>query len=403
MNSNVCTPVLQVLCAALCAMGFVGCRQLNTEPTVKVGILHSLSGTLSESETAVRDAELMAIEEINEKGGVLGRKIEIVEGDGESNPKVFGDLARKMLTEDHVATIFGCWSSAARKEVRSVVEQEDIYGLLWYPLQYEGLEASPNIMYMGAAPNQQIVPAVEYCAEHFGKRMFLIGSDYIFPQTANRIINALLPTVGGECVGEYYAPLDSLDFVAAVEQIKAVKPDVILNTLNGKSNKAFFSQLQAEGLSADEIPVMSFSVAEEEAGYIGADLLEGHYAVWNYFQTLQTDRNKMFVARFKNRYGNFRATDDPVEAGYIAVYVWARACEKAGSFGVEDVRMAAKGLAFDAPEGTVTIDGENQHLSKWVRIGKINGNGLIDEVWKSSDVVKPDPYLSTYSWARGLN
>ncbi|MCR5762538.1 MAG: urea ABC transporter substrate-binding protein [Treponema sp.] len=391
-----------VFISAVFSLFVMGCSRLKNEATVKVGILHSLSGSLSESEVPISDAELMAIEEINEKGGVLGKKIEAVIEDGESDPKKFGDLARKLLLEDDAVTLFGCWSSAARKEVRSVVEQDDVYGLLWYPLQYEGFESSPNIMYVGAAPNQQIIPAVEYCAEHIGKRMFLVGSDYVFPQTAGKIIKAQLAFLGGECVGEYYAEVDSADFDGIVEQIKKSKPDVVLNTLNGVSNKAFFSIMHENGISSDVVPVMSFSVAEEEVDFIGVDSMLGNYVVWSYFQTVQTDRNKMFVARFKNRFGNFRATSDPVEAGYIAVYLWARACEKAGTFNVEDVRIAAKGLSFDAPEGTVSVDGENQHLSKRVRIGRINEKGLIDEVWRSSDTVKPDPYLSTYSWAKGL-
>ena len=408
MKNNVLLKVSACIVLLGIVSVFIGCEKLKfqiklkTEPVVKVGILHSLSGYMSESEIPVMDAELMAIEEINSKGGVLGKKIEVVQEDGQSDPKTFGELARKMLTEDEVATIFGCWTSATRKEVKSVVEQDDIYGLLWYPLQYEGLEASPNIMYMGAAPNQQIVPAVEYCAENIGKRMFLIGSDYVFPKTANKIIKSLLVSLGGECVGEYYVAEDSSDFDYVVEQIKAMNPDVILNTVNGISNKALFSKLFEEGITSDVIPVMSFSVAEEEIEHIGLDIMEGHYVVWNYFQSIQTERNKMFVARFKNLYGNFRATEDPIEAGYIAVYMWAKACEKAGTFNVEDVRMAAKGLSFDAPEGTVTIDGENQHLSKRVRVGKISKEGFIKEIWKSEDVVKPDPYLSTYSWAKGL-
>lgn len=391
-----------MFCVMLFSFFIMGCSKLKTEPVVKVGILHSLTGPLAESESAVRDAEFMAIEEINDNGGVLGKKIEIIEEDGKSNPKVFGELARKLLTEDKVATIFGCWTSDARKEVKTVVEQDDIYGLLWYPLQYEGFEASPNIMYTGAAPNQQIVPAVEYCIENIGKRVFLVGSDYVFPQTANKIIKAFLSNAGGECVGERYAMLDSSYFDDIVAEIKSAKPDVILNTLNGLSNKAFFSRLYEEGITADVIPVMSFSIAEEEVFSIGTEVMKGHYVVWSYFQTILTDRNKMFVARFKNRFGNFRATDDPIEAGYIAVHLWAKACEKAGTFDVETVRMAAKGLSFDAPEGTVTVDGENQHLMKRVRIGKINKNGLMDEVWKSEDVVKPDPYLSTCGWAKGL-
>jgi len=377
-----------------------GCSGRNDANTVKVGILHSLSGTMAISETPVHDAELLAIKEINAAGGVLGKQIKAVVEDGESDLTTFATKARKLLQEDKVATIFGCWTSASRKAVKPVVEE--LYGLLWYPVQYEGMEASPNIMYMGASPNQQVVPAVDYCAEHFGKRMFLVGSDYVFPRTANRIIKAQLAQLDGECLGEEYTPMGHKDFAKIIGEIKQTKPNVILNTLNGDSNIAFFKQLTDAGITSDVIPVMSFSIAEEEANLIGIDNLVGHLVAWNYYETTETDRNKEFVSDYKSAYGSDRFTGDPIEAGYIAVYMWAAACEKAESFDVEDVRMASKGLSFTAPEGTVTIDGANQHLYKQVRIGKINKNGLIDEIWATPGAVKPDPYLSTYAWARGL-
>lgn len=367
---------------------------------VKVGLLHSLSGTMAMSETPVKDSELLAIREINEAGGILGKKIKAVEEDGASDPATFAEKARKLLEEDKVATVFGCWTSASRKAVKPVFEED--YGLLWYPVQYEGMEASPNIMYMGAAPNQQVIPAVDYCAEHFGKKMYLLGSDYIFPRTANRIIKAQLAALDGECAGETYVPMGFLDFSSVIEEIKKEKPDVIINSLNGDSNTHFFRQLSKAGIGSETIPVMSFSIAEEEVSKIGVDNLEGHLVAWNYYETTETAKNAQFVSDYKSAYGSNRVTGDPIEAGYIAVYMWAAACEKAGTFDVEAVRMAAKGLSFTAPEGTVTIDGANQHLYKQVRIGKINGNGLIDEIWATPGAVKPDPYLSTYEWARGL-
>ncbi len=378
-----------------------GCSKSEEQAVVKVGILHSFTGPMAHSEIPVSDAEQMAIDEINEAGGVLGRKIEVVQRDGESDPQRFGVQARRLLTEDKVATIFGCWTSAARKEVRTVVEDDEIFGLLWYPLQYEGLEASPNIMYVGAAPNQQVIPAVEYCFERFGHRMFLLGSDYVFPRTANSIIKAQLAFLDGECVGECYVDMECANFSDVIDLIKEAKPDVILNSLNGDSNKAFFTQLSEAGIRAEDMPVMSFSIAEEEVNFIGADFLDGHYVVWSYLQSISSMQNLSFVARFRNLFGKDAVIGDPMEAGYISVYLWAAACEKAGSFDVEDVRIAAKGLSFDAPEGTVTIDGENQHLKKRIRIGRINKEGMIDEIWRSPTVVKPDPYLSTYAWAKG--
>ncbi len=385
----------------LISMVLAGCNKGGEDPdTVKVGLLHSLTGTMAISEKPVRDSELMAIKEINEAGGVLGKKIKAIEEDGASDPATFADKARKLLAEDKVATVFGCWTSAARKSVKPVFEE--LYGLLWYPVQYEGMEASPNIMYMGASPNQQVVPAVEYCAKNFGKRMYLIGSDYIFPRTANRIIKAQFGDLNAECVGETYVPLGHIYFGDVIKEIQQEKPDVIINSLNGDSNIYFFRQLMEAGITSEQIPVMSFSISEEEVNAIGVENLKGHLVSWNYYETTDTTTNEKFVSDYKSEYGNDRVTGDPIEAGYIAVYMWAKACEKAGSFDVEDVRMAAKGLSFTAPEGTVTIDGANQHLYKQVRIGKINANGLIDEVWATPGAIKPDPYLSTYEWARGL-
>ena len=378
---------------------FSSCNNKKAE-TVKVGLLHSLSGTMSISETSVRDAELLAISELNANGGVLGKQIVAVQADGASDPQIFADEARKLLQNEKVVTVFGCWTSQSRKAVKPVFEE--LYGLLWYPVQYEGMEASPNIMYMGASPNQQIVPAVDYCAETIGKRMFLVGSDYVFPKTANRIIKAQLAQLDGECVGEEYIPMGGTDFSTVIAKIQATKPDVILNSLNGDSNVAFFASLGNAGITSDVIPVMSFSIAEEEVAKMDIKNLTGHLVSWNYYETTQTPRNEKFVTDYKEKYGEDRMTGDPIEAAYIAVYMWAAACEKAGSFDVEAVRVASKGLSFTAPEGVVTIDGGNQHLYKQVRIGKINDKGLIDEVWATPSAIKPDPYLSTYPWARGL-
>ena len=386
--------------ALLGAFTLISCNKKEESKTVKVGILHSLSGTMAISETSVRDAELLAINEINAAGGVLGKQIEVVQEDGASEPQIFAERARKLIQNDKVATIFGCWTSASRKAVKPVVEETG--ALLWYPVQYEGMEKSPNIMYMGAAPNQQAVPAVEFCAKEFGKNIFLVGSDYVFPRTANKIIKAQLASLGGSVAGEEYTPMGHTDYATIVSKIKAASPDCIINTLNGDSNVAFFKQLTDAGITAESVPVMSFSIAEEEVGGVGIDNLKGHYVAWNYYQTTQTPQNTEFVAAYKKAYGQKRVTDDPIEAGYIGVHLWAKAAEKAGSFDVEKIKAAAKGISFTAPEGTVTVDGDNQHIYKPVRIGKINETGLIDEVWSTSDAVKPDPYLSTYEWAKGL-
>ena len=398
MNKHL-TRISIISLAVASTLFFTSCRE-SKKKTVKVGLLHSLTGTMSISETGVRDAELLAIKEINEAGGILGYQIKVVEEDGKSNPRIFAEKARKLIEEDKVATIFGCWTSDSRKAVKPVVEE--LYGLLWYPVQYEGFEASPNIMYMGASPNQQVVPAIDYCLENLGTRFYLLGSDYVFPHTANSIVKAQLANRGGTVLAETYVPMHEADFTAIVKEIKQLKPDVIINTLNGSSNNSFFAQLKYSGIAAEDIPVMSFSVSESEIKTIGADKLTNHYVTWNYFESTYTAKNIKFVQNYKREFGENTAVGDPEEAAYIAVNLWAAACSRAGTFDVEPVRIAAKGLSYIAPEGIVTIDGSNQHLYKVIRVGKINKEGQIDELYSSYSPVKPDPYLSTYSWARGL-
>jgi urea transport system substrate-binding protein len=372
-----------------------------TGDTIKVGILHSLSGTMAISEVSLKDAEMMAIEEINAAGGVLGKKIEPVIEDGASDWPKFAEKAKKLLQNDKVATVFGCWTSASRKAVLPVFEANN--GLLWYPVQYEGMESSPNIFYTGAAPNQQIVPAVEWLLKNKGKKFFLLGSDYVFPRTANKIIKAQLKAMGGELVAEEYTPLGHTDYSTIVNKIKTAKPDVVFNTLNGDSNVAFFKQLKDAGITSKDITTLSVSIAEEEIRGIGAENMKGHLVSWNYYQTTDTPENKEFVRKYKAKYGENRVTDDPIEAAYIQVYLWAEAVKKAGSTDVAKVKEAAKGLEFKAPEGLVKIEGENQHLWKPVRIGEVQEDGLIKEIWSTGESVKPDPFLKTYDWAKDMS
>ena len=368
--------------------------------TIKVGILHSLSGTMSISETAVHDAELLAIEEINASGGVMGKQLEVVIEDGASDWPTFAEKARKLLQEDEVDVVFGGWTSASRKAMLPVFEANN--GLLFYPVQYEGLETSPNIFYTGATTNQQIVPAIEYLLEEGKTKFYLLGSDYVFPRTSNLIINKQLAAAGIEAVGEEYTPLGHTEYSTVINKIKAAEPDVVFNTLNGDSNVAFFKQLKDAGITAEDLPTVSVSVAEEEITGIGADNIAGHLVAWNYFQTTDTPENAKFVAAFKSKYGENRVTDDPIEAGYFGVYLWKAAVEKAGSTDVAAVKEAAKGIQFAAPGGMVTIHNENQHVSKTVRIGTVRDDGQINEVWNSGSPVVPDPYLDTYEWASGL-
>ncbi|MEG4505421.1 urea ABC transporter substrate-binding protein [Microcoleus sp. F6_B4] len=371
-----------------------------TRKPIEIGVLHSLTGTMSISEISVKDATLLAVEEINAAGGVLGRPLEALIEDGASDLQTFAQKAKQLLLEAQVAVVFGCWTSASRKAVLPVFEQGQ--GLLFYPVQYEGLEQCPNIFYTGAAPNQQIVPGVNYLLAQGKRKIFLLGSDYVFPRTANRIVKAQLAALGGELAGEVYLPLGSREVEEAIAHILAVKPDAILNTLNGDSNVAFFQKLQEVGLKPEDLPVMSVSVAEEEVRAIGPSNIAGHLVVWNYFQTVDTPENRKFVRAYKARYGENRVTDDPIEAAYLGVYLWKQAVEKAGSTDVVKVRAAAKNIQFAAPSGKVKIDAQTQHIWKTVRIGKVRVDGQIEEIWNSGAPVRPDPFLKAYPWAAAL-
>ncbi|PZU95283.1 MAG: urea ABC transporter substrate-binding protein [Pseudanabaena sp.] len=360
--------------------------------TIKVGVLHSLSGTMAISEKSLVDATLLAIEEINAAGGVLGKKIEPIVEDGNSDWPTFAEKAKKLIEQDKVVAVFGCWTSASRKAVLPVFESKD--HLLFYPVQYEGQECSKNIFYTGAAPNQQIEPSVDWLLKNKGKEFFLVGSDYVFPRTANTIIKAQLEASGGKVVGEDYLPLGNSEVTPIITKIKQALPNggVIYNSLNGDSNVAFFKQMQGAGLTADKYPSMSVSIAEEEVKAIGPEFLKGHYAAWNYFMTVDNPANKKFVEAFKAKYGADRVTNDPMEAGYIAVNIWAQAVKKAGKADdLEAVRMAALGQEFDAPEGKVKME-NSHHLSKYVRIGEVTPDGQFKIVFATDKTVEPLPW-----------
>jgi urea transport system substrate-binding protein len=358
--------------------------------TIKVGVLHSLSGTMSISEVAVKDATLLAIEEINAAGGLLGKTIVPVVEDGASDWPTFAEKATKLIQQDKVAVVFGCWTSASRKAVLPVFEQFN--HLLFYPVQYEGLEASPNIVYTGAAPNQQIMPAVTWMLGQGYEKFFLLGSDYVFPRTANLIIKAQLDAEGGAYVAEEYTPLGHVEYATVINKIRETAPDAILNTLNGDSNVAFFKQLKAAGIAADDVPVMSFSVAEEELRGIGFENSVGHLAAWNYFMSMKTAENEKFIKAYQARYGANRVTDDPIEAGYFGVYLWAEAVKKAGTAQTGAVRGAVKGVSYMAPEGLVTVNTANNHTAKIVQIGKALADGQFEILYATQGPVEPDPY-----------
>ncbi|AQT80538.1 urea ABC transporter substrate-binding protein [Mycolicibacterium litorale] len=369
--------------------------------SIKVGSLNSLSGTMAISEVTVRDSIKLAVDEINSKGGVMGKQIQIVGEDGASDPAVFAQKAEKLIKDDCVAAVFGGWTSSSRKAMLPVFESNN--SLLYYPVQYEGLESSKNIFYTGATTNQQIVPALDYLKEKGIKSLYLVGSDYVFPQTANRIIKAYAGANGMEIKGEDYTPLGSTDFSTIVNKVRASNAGAVFNTLNGDSNVAFFKEYTNAGLTPQKMPVVSVSIAEEEVQGIGAQNIEGQLTAWNYYQTLDNPVNKAFVAAFKQKYGANRVTSDPMEAAYVSVYLWKNTVEKAKSFDVKAIQDAAGGVTFDAPEGLVTIDGENHHITKTARIGEIHPDGLIYTIWQSPGPITPDPYLKSYPWAKGLS
>jgi urea transport system substrate-binding protein len=362
---------------------------------IKVGIMHSLTGTMAISETSLKDVELMALDEINKAGGVLGKQVEPIIEDAQSKfTDVFPEKANKLLLRDKVAAVFGCWTSVSRKNVLPVFEKNN--GLLFYPVQYEGNECSKNVIYTGAAPNQQILPAVEWLMSPEGgskKKFYLLGSDYIFPRTANLIIVKYLESKGLKPVDEKYTPLGHLEYANIVQDIKKANPDVIFSTINGDSNVNFYNELAAQGITADKVPVCAVSVGEDELRGPDPSKVKGHLAAWNYFESIDTPKNKEFVKKFKDKYGQDRVTDDPIEAAYFMVYFWKLATEKAGSTDVDKVREALRsGIEFDAPGGKVKLDPKTQHTYKYFRMGKIRDDKQFDIVYTSPSLIEPDPY-----------
>jgi urea transport system substrate-binding protein len=363
---------------------------------VKIGFLNSLSGAMSISEKTVSDSLGLAAEQINAEGGVLGKQLEIVQEDGASEPTIFAEKAEKLIQSDCVAAIFGGWTSSSRVAMRPVVKS--LNSLLFYPVQYEGLEADRNIFYTGATTNQQIIPALEFLKnEKKIDSIFLAGSDYVFPRTANKIIKQYAAAHDIEVLGEEYQTLDKGEWGTAVDKIVDTQPDVVFNTINGDSNVAFLEEYDAKGLSAKTIPIVSVSIAEEEAAAIDVDLT-GQMTSWNYYQTVESPDNAAFVKAFKTMYGEDRVTSDPMEAAYTSLWLWKGMVEKAESFDVDDVIEAADGVSFASPEGTVVVNGDNHHIAKTTLIGEVQPNKLIKTIWSSDGPIEPDPFLEGYDW-----
>lgn len=373
-----------------------------TGPPIKIGLLHSLSGTMAISEKGLLDAELLAIEELNASGGVLGRPVEAVIENGQSRDEVFAEKAKRLITEENVVTLLGCWTSSSRKQVKTVVEEHD--HLLIYPVQHEGLEQSPNIIYTGSVANQQIIPAVQWAYAFKGKRrFFLIGSDYIFPRAAGAIIKDALAEMDVEPVGEVYVPLGYADFDKIVRQIRESKADVILNMINGSSNLAFFHDLREGGIFSSEVSTISFSIAEPELRDMNIQELAGDYAAWSYFDSVETPENQDFVKRFHTRYNPTRVISDPMQTAYFSVKLWAQAIEQAGSVEPSVIRTAMVEQKLAAPEGAVWIDQSNGHTWKASRIGTITEEAQIEIIWSSPKPVVPVPFPKTRTRAQWEN
>ncbi len=394
---------------------------LQAQEPIKVGVLHSLSGTMAISETTLKDAVLMLIAEQNEKGGLLGRPLEAVVVDPASDWPLFAEKARDLIEGEHVAVVFGCWTSVSRKSVLPVFEE--LNGLLFYPVQYEGEESSRNVFYTGAAPNQQAIPAVEYLMSEDGggaERFVLLGTDYVYPRTTNKILRAFLNTngVGDEDIMESYTPFGHSDWQTIVADVKVFasegKKTAIVSTINGDANVPFYKELANQGVDASELPVVAFSVGEEELSGIDTSDLVGHLAAWNYFMSVDSEENDAFIEAWHTFIGDeSRVTNDPMEATYIGFKMWVQAVEQAGTTDVDAVRQAMYGQEVPNLTGGTAVMNVNHHLSKPVLIGEIQADGQFETVWETDGEVVGDAWSDyipesakltadwTYPWVCG--
>ncbi|MEO7560551.1 MAG: ABC transporter substrate-binding protein [Nitrosospira sp.] len=393
---------LILLAALLVASIMVWRHHSAAELGIRIGVLHSLSGVMAPSEKPLVDALQLAIEEANAMGGINGRKIEAVVVDCRSDPAYCAQQAERLITEEHVQALFGCWTSACRKAVKPIVEKHR--HLLFYALRYEGMEQSPNILYGGAVPNQLVMPAVHWALDNLGKnskrekggrrgkRVYLAGSDYVFSRVVNILIKDLLAAHGAVVVGEHYLPLGHTDMADLAADILDQQPDMVLNTISGIDNAPFFQSLTNSGIVPDEIPVLSFSVTEVGLAAHDKVLMAGHYVVRNYFQSIQSPENQAFVNRFQDRYGQQAVVDSPMEASYINMLMWINSALEAGSGDLAQVQRTILRQSLPAPEGMVSVDEVTRHLWKVARIGKTLTNGQISTVWDSGRPLEPVPF-----------
>ena len=389
--------MLAVCSAALSATPVNSTGLAVTDDTVTVGILHSVTGTMAISETGSVQAEKLAIKQINAMGGVLGRKIEYIQEDGASDWPTFAEKAKKLLVNDKVAAVFGCWTSASRKAVLPVFEQYN--GMLYYPTFYEGLEQSPNVIYTGQEATQQILAGIDWVTKTKGaKTFYLLGSDYIWPRTSNKIARKHIEKLGLRVVGEEYYPLGHTQFNSVINKIKLRKPDVIYSIVVGGSNVAFYKQLKAAGIdmTREKPLLLTISVTEDEILGIGGENIEGAYAAMKYFQSLDNPNNKAFVAAFQQEYGADMVIGDVSQAAYLGPWLWKAAVEKAGSFDIDKVRAASPGIELStAPEGYVKIH-DNHHLWSKTRIGLAQRDGQYRLIYETEALMEPDPFPAGY-------
>ena len=367
---------------------------LMPKKTIKVGILHSLSGNLAISERPVSEATLLAIKEINDAGGILGKKIEPLLVDTQSDENKFAIEAERLITQENVAALFGCWTSPSRIMVKDVVEKYN--SLLFYPVQFEGIEDSKHIVYTSSTPNQQIIPGIAWCLQHLGKKFFLVGSDRLL----HEIIKDIVLAYDGTIAGEYYLALNDKKVDHLVQQIISTKPDVILNNIEGDSNVAFFAELRKRGITPEKIPTMSFSISEPELRVFNTDTMTGNYATWSYFESIDNQENKAFIKKIETAYGKDHELGDAMEAAYCSVYFWKQAVEKAQSTAIDLVIPALHNQAFNAPQGLIHIAEHSLQTWQFARVGKIRSDNMFTIVWSSEKAIKPLAYPPTRTVAQ---
>ena len=383
--------------AALLSTVLGSSAALAAEDTIKIGVLHSLSGTMAISETSLKDTLLMLVDEQNKKGGVLGKKIEAVVVDPASNWPLFAEKARELIQKDKVAAIFGCWTSVSRKSVLPVVEE--LNGILFYPVQYEGEESSKNVFYTGAAPNQQAIPAVDYLLKQGVKRWALVGTDYVYPRTANKVLEAYLKSKGftDKDIMISYTPFGHSDWQSIVSEIKkfggAGEKTAVISTINGDANVPFYKELANQGVSAKDIPVIAFSVGEEELAGIDTKPLVGHLAAWNYFESVDSEINDEFIEKWhKFVKDEKRVTNDPMEATFIGFHTWVKAVEQAGTTDYSAVQDALIGVSVPNLSGGTATMMPNHHITKPVLIGEIQDDGQFEIVDQTKGTVVGDAW-----------